>query len=55
MGERTGVNSALGVALKTEDFAKEVAIGDMFEIDQASLRRRRRRTLDQDLRRPNGW
>jgi putative membrane protein len=32
MGEKTGVNSALGVAPTTDDFVKEVAISDMFEI-----------------------
>ena len=37
VGERTGVDSALGVAPKTEDFAKEVAISDMFEIQSSKL------------------
>jgi putative membrane protein len=37
MGERTGVNSALGVTPKTEDFAKQVAISDMFEIESSKL------------------
>jgi putative membrane protein len=35
--ERTGVNSALGIAPKTEDFVKEVAISDMFEIESSKL------------------
>src|ERR1700709_2498211 len=35
--ERTGVNSVLGVASKTEDFVKEVAISDMFEIESSKL------------------
>jgi putative membrane protein len=35
--ERTGVNSALGVAPKTEDFVKEVAVSDMFEIESSKL------------------
>jgi putative membrane protein len=35
--ERTGINSALGVAPKTEDFVKEVAISDMFEIESSKL------------------
>jgi putative membrane protein len=35
MGERTGVNTALGVAPKTEDFVKQVAISDMFEIESS--------------------
>jgi putative membrane protein len=35
--ERTGVNSVLGVAPKTEDFVKEVAVSDMFEIESSKL------------------
>jgi putative membrane protein len=35
--ERTGINSALGVAPKTEAFVKEVAISDMFEIESSKL------------------
>jgi putative membrane protein len=31
-GEKTGVNSALGISPTTADFVKEVAISDMFEI-----------------------
>jgi putative membrane protein len=37
MGEKTGVNSALGVAPTTDDFVKEVAISDMFEIASNKL------------------
>jgi putative membrane protein len=37
VGERTGVNAALGVAPKTEDFVKQVAISDMFEIESSKL------------------
>ena len=37
MGERTGVNTALGVAPKTEDFVKQVAASDMFEIESSKL------------------
>ena len=37
VGEKTGVNSALGVAPTTADFVKEVAISDMFEIDSSKL------------------
>jgi putative membrane protein len=32
VGEKTGVNSTLGIAPTTADFVKEVAISDMFEI-----------------------
>src|ERR1700760_191520 len=37
LGEKTGVNSALGVAPTTADFVKEVAVSDMFEIDSSKL------------------
>jgi putative membrane protein len=37
VGEKTGVNSALGIAPKTEDFIKEAAISDMLEIEAAKL------------------
>src|SRR3954471_19056711 len=37
MGEKTGVNSALGVAPTTADFVQEVAISDMFEIESNKL------------------
>src|ERR1700710_1526299 len=36
-GEKTGVNSALGIAPKTEDFIKEAAMSDMLEIEAAKL------------------
>jgi putative membrane protein len=35
--EKTGVNSTLGIAPKTEDFVVEVAISDMFEIESSKL------------------
>ena len=37
VGEKTGVNSTLGIAPTTADFVKEVAISDMFEIDSSKL------------------
>lgn len=37
VGEKTGVNSALGIAPKTEDFIKEAATSDMLEIEAAKL------------------
>jgi putative membrane protein len=37
MGEKTGVNSALGVAPSTADFVQEAAISDMFEIESNKL------------------
>ena len=35
--EKTGVNSTLGIAPKTEDFIKEAATSDMLEIDAAKI------------------
>ena len=37
VGEKTGVNSALGIAPKTVDFIKEAAISDMTEIEAAKV------------------
>lgn len=37
VGEKTGVNSTLGIAPTTPDFVKEVAISDMFEIASNKL------------------
>ena len=36
-GEKTGVNSALGITPKTEDFIKEAATSDMLEIEAAKV------------------
>jgi putative membrane protein len=35
--EKTGVNSVLGIAPKTEDFIKEAAMSDMLEIEAAKI------------------
>src|SRR5256885_11152095 len=37
VGEKTGVNSMLGVSPSTADFVKQVAISDMFEIESSKL------------------
>jgi putative membrane protein len=37
VGEKTGVNSMLGVSPTTADFVKEAAISDMFEIQSSEL------------------
>jgi putative membrane protein len=37
VGEKTGVNSALGISPSTADFVKEAAISDMFEIESSKL------------------
>jgi putative membrane protein len=36
-GEKTGVNSVLGISPSTPDFVKEVATSDIFEIQSATL------------------
>ena len=36
-GEKTGVNSTLGISPTTPDFVKEVAISDTFEIESSKL------------------
>jgi putative membrane protein len=37
VGEKTGINSALGVSPSTPDFVKQVAISDMFEVESSKL------------------
>jgi putative membrane protein len=37
VGEKTGVNSLLGISPTTPDFVKEVAVSDMFEIESSKL------------------
>jgi putative membrane protein len=37
VGEKTGVNSTLGISPSTADFVKEVAISDMFELQSNKL------------------
>src|SRR3954453_2592212 len=37
VGEKTGGNSVLGIAPKTEDFHKEAAMSDMLEIETAKV------------------
>jgi putative membrane protein len=37
LGEKTGVNSALDITPKTEDFIKEAATSDMLEIEAAKV------------------
>src|ERR1700760_1611809 len=37
VGEKTGVNSALGITPKTEDFIREAAMSDMLEIGAAKI------------------
>jgi putative membrane protein len=37
VGEKTGVNSALGITPSTPDFVKQAAMSDMFEIQSSQL------------------
>jgi putative membrane protein len=37
ISEKIGVNSALGIAPKTEDFIKEAATSDLLEIEAAGI------------------
>ena len=37
MGEKTGTNSLLGITPSTEEFVKDVALSDMFEISSSKL------------------
>lgn len=37
IGEKTGINAMTGVAPKTEDFVKEAAVSDMFEVEAGKL------------------
>src|SRR5882757_5097633 len=46
-GEKTGINSALGIAPKTEDFIKEVAMSDMLEIEAAKIAQQKGNAAEQ--------
>jgi predicted outer membrane protein len=39
--QKTGINSTLGIALKTEDFVRQVAISDVFEIQSSRIAQER--------------
>ena len=41
VGEKTGINSTLGIAPKSEDFVKQAAISDMFEMQSSQLAQER--------------
>jgi putative membrane protein len=41
VGEKTGINSTLGISPATEDFVKQAAISDMFEIQSSQLAQER--------------
>ncbi len=37
VGEKTGINAAIGISPSTPDFVKEAAVSDMFEIQSSEL------------------
>jgi putative membrane protein len=41
IGEKTGINSTLGISPATEDFVKQAAVSDMFEIQSSKLAQER--------------
>src|SRR4051812_31240206 len=41
LGEKTGVNSVLGISPTTADFANEAALSDMFEIESSQIAQER--------------
>ena len=49
VGEKTGVNSVLGIAPTTADFVKEVAISDMFEIESSKLAEQKGNTQEKSF------
>ena len=49
VGEKTGVNSALGVSPSTPDFVKQVAISDMFEIESNKLGEQKGNTAERSF------
>src|SRR3977135_2839287 len=46
VGEKTGVNAALGIAPKTEDFIKEAAMSDMLEVEAAKVAQQKGNAAD---------
>ena len=49
LGEKTGINSTLGITPATEDFVKQVAISDMFEIQSSELAQERGDAADKSF------
>ena len=54
VGEKTGVNSALGIAPKTEDFIKEAAMSDMTEIEAAKIAQQKGNAEEKEVCRDDG-
>jgi putative membrane protein len=53
VGEKTGVNSTLGISPTTADFVKEVATSDMFEIQSNKLAEEKGNASEKPL--PRKW
>ena len=49
IGEKTGINSTLGISPATEDFVKQAAISDMFEIQSSQLSQERRNAAEKSF------
>jgi len=49
VGEKTGINATLGIAPATEDFVKQAAVSDMFEIQSAQLAQERGDAADKSF------
>lgn len=49
VGEKSGVNSTLGISPTTADFVKQVAISDMFEIETSKLAQEKGITADKSF------
>jgi putative membrane protein len=47
VGEKTSVNSTLGIAPKTEDFIEEAAMSDMTEIEAAKIAEQKKGNADE--------
>ena len=48
-GEKTGVNSVLGIAPKTKDFIKEATLSDMMEIQSAKIAQQKGNAADKSF------
>jgi len=49
IGEKTGINATLGISPATEDFVKQAAVSDMFEIQSSQLAQERGDAADKSF------
>ncbi|WFU20468.1 DUF4142 domain-containing protein [Bradyrhizobium sp. CB3481] len=49
LGEKTGINATLGISPATEDFVKQAAVSDMFEIQSSQLAQERGDAADKSF------